>query len=148
MNDCERLMETVDRFSQFIITLPADAVAEQEWGPKEVLAHLVYYHELYVNLIEATLAGVPAMPSQGRFRDLNATAIQASRGVPVPQLVERLQEANRRLVSLYDAHDPDAIVVKIKAGAKLWTLTGLVPEVEAHIRNHLDKLCRSLKAGR
>jgi hypothetical protein len=85
------------------------------------------------------------MPPRGRFRDLNAMAVQASRGVPVPQLVERLQEANRRLVDLHNVHDPDAIVVEIKAGAKLRTLAGLVPEIEAHIRNHLEKLRKGLK---
>jgi hypothetical protein len=37
MNNCERLTETVNRFSWFIATLPADALAEQEWGPKGVL---------------------------------------------------------------------------------------------------------------
>jgi len=147
MKDSARLTETVDQFCQFITSLPASALAEQDWGPKEVLAHLVYHHELYVNLVEAFLAGTPVVPPKGRFRDLNATAVAASRGVSPVELVERLQNANHRLVELYRQHNPDEIIVEIKAGAKLRTLAELVPEVEAHIRNHLKKLRKSLRSG-
>jgi len=147
MNDSVRLTETVDQFCQFITALPASALVEQDWGPKEVLAHLVYYHELYVKLVEAFIAGVPAVPPKGRFQDLNAQAVAASRGVTPVELVERLQKANHRLVKLYQQHDPSKITVEIKAGAKLRTLAELIPEVEAHIRNHLRKLSKNLKEG-
>lgn len=148
MNDPERLTKTVNRFCQFITGLPADILVKQEWGPKEVLAHLVYHHELYNNLVEAFLAGTPMEPPQGTFRELNAQAVAASRGIPSSELVERFQKANQRLVELYQQHDPGEITVEIKAGAKLRTLAELVPEVEAHIRNHLKKLRRELKAGK
>ena len=62
MNDITRLVETVDQFCQFITTLPASALADQDWGPKEVLAHLMYHHELYVNLVQEFLAGTPIAP--------------------------------------------------------------------------------------
>lgn len=145
MNDSARLVETVDRFCQFIATLPASALAEQDWGPKEVLAHLVYHHELYVNLVEAFLAGTPVAPPKGHFRDLNAQAVAASRDIPPSELVDRFRKANQRLVELYREHDPRAITVEIKAGAKRRTLAELVPEVEAHIRNHLEKLRKDLR---
>lgn len=62
MNDAVRLEEAVERFCRFITTLPASGLVEQDWGPKEVLAPLVYHHELYVNLVEALLAGRPVEP--------------------------------------------------------------------------------------
>lgn len=147
MNDSERLTETVNRFCQFISALPAATLGEQNWGPKEVLAHLVYHHELYVNLVEAFLACKPVVPPTGRFRDLNAEAVAASRGTSPAELADRLQKANRRLVKLYHDHDPNEITVEIKTGAKLRTLAELIPEVEAHIRNHLEKLRKGLQAG-
>jgi hypothetical protein len=119
-----------------------------------VLAHLVYHHELYVALVEACVAGTPAQPPAGTFRELNAQAVAANAGVPAPALVARLskilfrgQEANRRLERLYLVHNPHAVVVEIKAGARPRTLAALVPEVEAHIRNHLLKL-QPIAAGR
>ncbi len=73
--------------------------------------------------------------------------IYASRGTTPAELVDRLQQANRRLLKLYQQHDPSEITVEIKAGATLRTLAELVPEVEAHIRNHLEKLRKGLQAG-
>lgn len=140
LNDLDRLEATVNRFCQFIATRPASALADQPWGPKEVLAHLVYYHELYLRLLEASLTGRPEQPPRGRFSDLNAAAVTQSRGVPPDELVHRFQQANVRLMELYQEHDPRGITLEIKAGAKLRTLAELVPEVEAHIRNHLEKL--------
>ncbi|OGO33300.1 MAG: hypothetical protein A2Z16_11455 [Chloroflexi bacterium RBG_16_54_18] len=146
MNDSARLVETVDRICQFITTLPAIALVEQDWGPKEVLAHLVYHHELYVNLVEAFLAGAPVLPPKVCFRDLNAEAVAASRGITPAELANRLQKANQLFVKFYQQYNPNEITVEIKAGAKLRTLAELVPEVEAHIRKHLEKLAKTLKA--
>lgn len=146
MDDCERLADTVERFCQFISGLPASALVEQEWGPREVLAHLAYHHVLYVTLVEGVLSAQPVEPPKGRFSDLNAAAVAASRGTPAGELVARLRQANDRLVQLYREHNPAAITVQIKAGAKLRTLAELLPEAEAHIRNHLHKLRRRLKA--
>jgi len=147
MNDSASLVETVDRFCQYVTALPKIAYESQVWGPKEVLAHLVYHHELYVNLVEAFLAGTPVASPKGRFRDLNAEAVAASRETTVDKLADRLKMANQQLVKFYQQHDPNTIVVEIKAGAKLRTLAELFPEVEAHIRNHLEKLRKGLTAS-
>ena len=146
MNDSAHLADTVDRFCQFIATLPGDALAERDWGPVEVLAHPVYHHELYVGLVEPFVTGTPAAPPTGRFRDLNAAAVEASRGIAPEELVARLQEANQRLVDLYRQHDPAEITLEIKAGATLRTLAELVPEAEAHIRNQLRKFRKDLRS--
>lgn len=140
MNDLDRLRDTIDELAQFIAALPAHVLTDQAWGAKEVLAHLVYHHELYVRLAKASVAGVSIDPPKGRFRELNARAVAANRGVSPAALVTRLRKANQRLEKIYQTHDPNEIVVEIKSGAKPRTLAELVPEVEAHIRNHLRKL--------
>lgn len=86
------------------------------------------------------------VPPKGRFMDLNADAVAASRGITVDELVDRLQTANQRLVKFYQQHNPNTITVEIKVGAKRRTLAELIPEVESHIRNRLEKLRHRLKA--
>jgi hypothetical protein len=140
MEDAERLEETVDRFCQFIALLPAGSLVEQDWGPVEVLAHLVYHHERYVNSIEAGVTRTPLSLYEGTFREMNALAIASLRGILSSDLVARLQKANQRLIELYQLYNPDDIVIIIKSGARPRTLRALLPEVEAHIRNHLRKL--------
>jgi len=142
MREVERLRGTVEAFCRFVEGLPEEALTERDWGPKEVLAHLVSYHESYVAQVEALAAGEPFEPPRGRFSDLNAQAVAASRGTPVADLVRRFRAADERLCALYAAHDPAAIVLEIKRGARPRTLAELAPEVEAHVRNHHQKLRR------
>jgi aminopeptidase YwaD len=139
-----RLTETVDQFCRYITALPADALAEREWGPKEVLAHLVYHHELYVGRVQAFLSGTPADLPVGRYKDLNAQAAASSRCIPPAELVDRFRTANQRLSELYQQHDPREIPVQIKAGVRVFTLAELVPAVEGHVRNHLKILRKNI----
>jgi hypothetical protein len=142
MNDPARLRTTVEEFCRFIEGLPKAAMIEQEWGPKEVLAHLVFWHESYVAQIEALIGGAPFELPRGRFSDLNAQAVAANRGLPFAKLVRRFRVADERLRALYAAHDPAAIVLEIKQGSKRWRLVDLVSAVEAHVRNHHRQLER------
>jgi hypothetical protein len=142
MTDPARLKTTVEGFCRFVEGLPKAAGIEQDWGPKEVLAHLVFWHESYVAQIEALLVGAPFELPQGRFSDLNAQAAAANHDVPIAKLVRRFRAADKRLRALCAAHDPAAIVLEIKQGSKRWRLVDLVPAVEAHVRNHHRQLER------
>jgi hypothetical protein len=81
MSAVETLQAAVDAFCCFVEGLPKTAWVEQDWGPKEVLAHLVFWHESYLAQIEALLTGAPFDLPQGRFSDLNAQTIAANRGL-------------------------------------------------------------------
>jgi hypothetical protein len=144
MNDLEKLETTVEGFCRFIEGLPKAAMIEQEWGPKQVLAHLVFWHESYVAQIEALIDGAPFELPRGRFSDMNAQAVVASRGASIAKLVRRFRAADERLRALYATHDPATIALEIKQGAKRWRLADLVPAVEAHVRNHHRQLEREL----
>lgn len=138
--EAKKLTEAAENFCDFISRLPAYVLLPREWGPKEILAHLVYHHELYVRLAEAQVSGKIKIPPQGRFRDLNAVAVAASQRVEVNELLDRLRAANHRLLKLYKKFDPEKIHFAIKHGSKEWTLEALVPRIGGHIRAHLSKL--------
>jgi Mycothiol maleylpyruvate isomerase N-terminal domain len=145
MSDTDLLTQTVDQFCEYLGSLPAEQTRHQAWGAREVLAHLVFHHELYVRLAEADLAKQPVIPLQGRFREINAKAVEENRKFSVQDLIARLKNANQRLVDIYQQNDPNQIVIVIKAGSKPYQLAELVPAVEAHIRNHLVKLRKNMK---
>ncbi|HEY42932.1 MAG TPA: hypothetical protein G4O11_03010 [Anaerolineae bacterium] len=145
MGDIAGLRATVEMFCRFIEGSRIATVAEQAWGPKEVLAHLVFHHESYIDQVKALRNGELFEPPRGRFSDLNAQAVVDSRGVSVQELIRRFLEANETLCNLYKSVDPHAIVLEIKLGAKLRTFAELIPEVEAHIRNHQRILMRELR---
>jgi hypothetical protein len=103
-----------------------------------VLAHLVYWHELYVAQVEALRGGPPAGLPEGRFSDLNDVAVALSRNAPLDEMLRRFREANSRLVRAVTAAPDRAI--QLKQGSKVWPLVDLIPNVESHIRNHMKLL--------
>ena len=125
--------------------LPPEAATQRAWGPREVLAHLVFYHELYVAQAQAFLAGTRVDLPKGRYSDLNAEAAEQCRDVSIDELVKRLRIANRQLAELCAAGDPEQIVVPIKAGVRPYRLAKLIPEVASHIRNHQLLLQKELR---
>jgi hypothetical protein len=138
IDDVEKLKETVDAFCQFVQELPDADLVEQAWGPREVLAHLVFWHERHVAQIEAILAREPFAGPEGRPKDLNAQAVKANRSQPVDALVRRLQVADERLRCFGHTLDPQDVVLEVQS--HLHTLEGAIARIEAHIRNHHRKL--------
>jgi uncharacterized protein YukE len=128
----EQLRTVVAAFGRFIAELPDTAVIEKAWGPKEVLAHLVFWMESYVVQTNALLANQSPEPPQSSFDDLNARAVEASRGVAVDILLSRYHAASEHLCHIAQTHDPDRIVFVLKKGSAVqrslrWYLTA-----EAH----------------
>jgi hypothetical protein len=145
MEDIDRLTGTVEAFCLFLEELPEDTLIDQEWGPREVLSHLVYYHESYAAQIQAILSGNSFEPPKGRFRDLNAQAVSAFRGIPITELTARLREADQHIRTLIRERNPREISFQIKKNSKHWTLAELIPAIESHIRNHQKELRKKYK---
>jgi hypothetical protein len=143
-NDIERLTDTVENFCAWIESLPARETRGRDWGPREVLSHLVYWHEHYVAESRSFLAGKPHTPPAGRFADMNASAVEKYQTFPVAMLGKRFRIANRRLCRLASGHNARSIAFSIKQGSKRWRLTDLIPAVEAHIRNHQRALRKNI----
>jgi len=135
-----RLAATVESFCQMIGQLPARALLEKPWGPRQVLCHLVFWHETYARQIEARLAGHGWLLPEGTFIELNAQAVASLAAVGVPTLLARFRAANTRLGRL--ALEPKAanVQVQLKQGSKSWPLDEFLVMVEAHIRRHGDEL--------
>jgi hypothetical protein len=135
-----RLTATVESFCRLMEGLPARALLEKPWGPRQVLSHLVFWHETYVRQAEAQLTGKGWLLPEGTFNELNAQAVASLATVGVPTLLARLRAANKRLCTL--VRQPKASVVKIqlKADSKAWPLGEFLVMVEAHIRRHGEEL--------
>ncbi|MEM7029959.1 MAG: hypothetical protein AAF629_10375 [Chloroflexota bacterium] len=140
MNTCEKLEQTVNTFCNYIYTLPDAEKVEQIWGPKEILAHLVQFHENFADQAEALLVNTLHQNLQGRFDDINAQAVKDSRGVTVDTLVQRFRSADKRLRHCAQTCDAEALPVCIKAGSKPQSLASVITMVEHHIRSHHQKL--------
>lgn len=142
LDDVEKLQETVSEFCSFIRSLPDAALVERAWGPREVLAYLVFWLERCVAQIEAAVAGKPFDGPIGRLKKLDALALDTGRGLPVDELLRRLEAADSRLRHFGQALDPQQIIVKFRAHEA--TLDGVILRINSHVRNHHKKLARAM----
>lgn len=137
-----KLRQTVESFISYILSLPPEQLAPAAWGPREVLVHLVFWHETFVSTIQALLdRREPNLP-RGTFAELNAAAIRANAAVPIPDLIERFRAAQARLETLAVQAAGHPLAIPVKAGSRTRTFEQLMLEAEAHIRNHQWKLRR------
>ena len=141
--DLARLGATVDAFCQTIERLPARALLEKPWGPRQVLGHLVFWHETYVLQIEARFAGKGWLLPEGTFNQMNADAVASLAMVGVPTQLARLRAANTRLCRLALQPKASEVRIQLKADSKAWTLNEFLVMVEAHIRRHGDEVRRA-----
>ena len=138
------LRAAVEGFSRFIRELPEADQAEKAWGPREVLAHLVFWIESYVAQVESLLSGEPPELPQGRFSDLNVQAVEASRGVPVGELLRRFRAADERLRHFGRTLDPQRILLEVhwRRGTWLCTLDDVIAKIRTHVHRHHRELAR------
>jgi hypothetical protein len=138
--DLDRLTASVDGFCQLIEQLPARALLEKPWGPRQVLSHLVFWHETYVRQTEARLAGHGWLLPDGTFKELNAQAVASLSAVGVPKLLARFRAANTRLCRLAQEPRAAGVQIQLKQDSKSWPLGKFLVMVEAHIRRHGEEL--------
>lgn len=137
-----KLDQTVESFVAYIESLPPGALAPRAWGPREVLVHLVFWHETFVATIEALLDQREARLPQGTFAELNAAAVKTNAGATISELIERFRRAQAQLAVLAARAGDRRLAIPVKAGSRPRTLEQLLAEIEAHIRNHERKLRR------
>ena len=82
------------------------------WGPREVLCHLVWWHQATVEGMESVLAGGKPYRFYASVDEMNARAVGRLAGHDIAQLVELVRQLQGRLVKAARAlPDPNATVL-------------------------------------
>ena len=68
------------------------------WGPREVLCHLVWWHQATVEGMESVLSGGAPYRFYGSVDDMNARAVGRLSGKTIDQLADLVQQFQARLV--------------------------------------------------
>lgn len=137
-----RLHRAVEKFIKVIEEGPPDSPAPGAWGSREVLLHIVFWHETDANVVTATLnQEEPDVPS-GSYRAINARAVEMNAGVSVGQLIERLRAAQTRLETLAACEAAHALQIRTTAGSRPKSMNQVLASAEAHIRVHRLELSR------
>lgn len=136
MDAIEKLHQTVDSFCRYLKTLPKAEIENQFWGPKEVLAHLLFYHETFAQQAMAQINGEPYDIPKGRLHELNAQAATMGRATTLAELLTRFRQADAQLRHVATTIQANEIVLYMKKGSRPRSVAGVITMVEEHIRNH------------
>ncbi len=141
-----RLDHAVDAFVRELEERPPGPLTGGDWGPREILCHLVYWHEWYVAITSELAAGRRPPLKAGDFRALNAEAVRRLAAVPVPTLLRRLGAAERVLSRRLPALQSRSRI-RIKAGAKARSPVEFADRIGGHFEAHLRQVRRMRRAA-
>ncbi|MGA2182360.1 MAG: DinB family protein [Bryobacteraceae bacterium] len=145
--DTTRLDEAVDSFISFIRSLPPQALEASRtdgWGPREVLIHLVFWHEQYASIATAVAAKKPPTLHPGTIRAVNHLAVAQDAQTSVAALIARWTKANRQFAAVASKRSAAGLRIPLREKSKAWPLDDLIRLAAGHIEKHQAKLRKTL----
>jgi len=110
------------------------------WGPREVLCHLVWWHQATVEGMESVLSGGKPYRFYASVDEMNARAVGRLAGRDTAQLAELLRQLQARLVKAARAlPDPNATVLVTGDGSGRSVLQRL-ETIARHWSEHVHSL--------
>ena len=110
------------------------------WGPREVLCHLVWWHQATVEGMEYVLSGGKPYRFYASVDEMNARAVGRAAGKDIAQLADTVRQLQARLVQAGRAlPDPNAIVLVSGDGSARSVLQRL-ETIAHHWSEHVKEL--------
>jgi len=111
-----------------------------KWGPREVLCHLVWWHQATVEGMESVLSGGKPYRFYASVDEMNARAVGRLAGRDTAQLAELVRQLQARLVKATRAlPDPNATVLVTGDGSGRSVLQRL-ETIARHWGEHVHSL--------
>ena len=145
MDDISDLRVAVSEFCAWCEALPAAARIEKAWGPKEVLAHLLFWLDGYRQQLAAQLEEKLVEVAQGSFADINELAVTDSRSAAFEALLARYQAVSQQVCELAEELDLDSTTLILKKGSPARPLRWFIRGEAGHIRSHHRLLRQQLE---
>ena len=112
----------------------------EKWGPREVLCHLVWWHQATVEGMESVLSGGKPYRFYASIDEMKARAVGRLAGQDIAQLAELVRQLQARLVRAVRAlPDPNATVLITDDGSGRSVLQRL-ETIARHWSEHVHAL--------
>jgi len=121
---------------------PEIAVYE-EWTAKDVLGHIVFWHESFARNVRDIVSDIKPTPLKGKYSDLNQHCYEEMRQKTVEEIIQRLETAHR--VIQENILNPRLGLIPYKKGSRGYTPDEHLDIVNEHIKEHLSGI---RKAGK
>ena len=112
----------------------SDLMATDEWTVKDVLCHIVFWHENYAANYKALAEGKEPPLLDGPGYKLNTQGVASLRRLPIKKLIAKLREANRALyISVVQKRVPR---ITYKKNGRVYKTADFLELVARHVRTH------------
>lgn len=141
----ERLAELEDAVAELVAvarSLPdSDVVATGEWTVRDVLAHLVFWHESFARNVADLAADRRPTPLAGTYAALAARTRTELGGAGIDALLARLIDAQAVIRGW--VRDPRITLIPYRRGSRPYPPDEHLTVVRDHIRTHTRELARA-----
>jgi len=135
----DELAEQVQLFIAAIRAVPPEklrAAHTPDWGPREILCHLVFWHAQYVSIIRALLAHKQPLLLTGSFKQHNADAVRQLSGSRIEELLASLERSQRELDRFAQLENIAALCFSFREGSKTRSFPEFVDVIANHFHSH------------
>ena len=138
----DALIKPIEEVLEAGIKVMSDPAKEETrvyptWTPREILCHLIWWHQCTVEGIESVASGGAPFQFHATTDDLNHRSVARSSGKTVEILVGELNGLQERLVkAARSISDPDATVLINNEGTERSTIERL-ESIPGHWNSHI-----------
>lgn len=142
--NCEELFSTltssIELFIQAVRSKKSTLKATDEWSVKDVLCHIVFWHENYAANYEALANDeIPKLPEN--MSTINMRGVKPLRKYSMKDLISRLRIAHKSLsVSILEKRVPRMTYSK---GGRTYETTHFLDMITRHIATHTKQVKRA-----
>ena len=115
---------------------------EAAWSPRQVLAHVLWWHERYLKVLSAKVDGRARPKLAGTLDDINVVGVEAYGGRSIDDLADTLRTKEHALESLFavlherPAAERSRMRILTRDGSQPVDLDGLVKRITDHLHGH------------
>ena len=143
-NLLRQMDETIDRFVATYrgIKHPA-SILFGEWTAKDIVGHIVFWHESFARNVCDIASGVKPRPLKGKLSDLNQQGVEETRPDTLETLISRLGSAHRAIQE--NILNPGLMLIPYRKGSRDYTPEEHLEIVNRHITGHLKEIEKALR---
>jgi len=136
-----RLTRNLDIFIEEVHNKKADLMATDKWTVKDVLCHIVFWHENYAANYQALSRKQPPPLLNGPGYKLNLDGVKSLRIYPINELINRLLKANDILFTcIVEMKVPR---MTYKKDGHVYKTAEFLDLIARHIKTHTKQIKRA-----
>ncbi|NTV30435.1 ClbS/DfsB family four-helix bundle protein [candidate division WWE3 bacterium] len=136
-----QLTDTIDQFVDIVRNKQLNLMATDEWTVKDILCHIVFWHESYAANYHATAQQEPPCIPQEPAYKLNHPGVSKLRNVSMEKLIQRLYIANDSLfTSIVEKKVPR---MTYHSKGRTYETGDFLKMIDGHIKTHMTQIRRA-----